>query len=147
MEDRGWLLAVSDIEHNHAGIAPRRIGSVTIDDRVMQPVAARSFPRRRLAGCRVHSRNPPSSSLLRRGWVAHVDGDEDVICEAIEQGRGVSPSPSGVPEAMNAAALHLQKSNLPRSFRDRDVIDRQAALQSRARLPSAVPTFCPRAPL
>src|SRR5215471_3823945 len=122
MDDRGWLGAVSDIEHNHAGIAPCRIGSVAIDDRVMQPVAPRSFPGWRLAGCQVHSGNPPSSTLTRRGWVAHVDDDEDVICETLEQCGGVSPTPTGVPEAMNPAALHLQKSNLTRALRDRDII-------------------------
>src|SRR6185436_5110371 len=96
---------VGDIDHHHAGVAPGGIGGVAVDDGVMQAEAARAGPARRFAVGLVHAGDPPAASFARFRRVRHVDGDEDVVGEAVDQRRGVGPAPAGVPDAVDAAAL------------------------------------------
>src|SRR5581483_382987 len=61
---------------------------------------------------------------LRR--IAHVDGHEDVIGEAVEQRRDIGPSPAGIPDAVHAAALDRHEADLSRRLRLADVVDRES---------------------
>ena len=118
-------------------------------DRMVQAVAALGRPGGRLAGRLVHAGDPPAPGLDRLGRVGHVDGDEDVVGEAVDQRRGVGPAAARVPDAMDAAALDRHEADLPRLGRLGDVVDRHAGGPARAPAadPAAVPTFLPRAPL
>ena len=80
-------------------------------------------PVRRLAGRLVHAGNPPAAGLARLRRIAHVDGDEDVVGEAVDQRRGIGPAPAGVPDAMDAAALDRHEADAARLGGLRDVVD------------------------
>ncbi len=57
--------------------------------------------------------------------VAHVDGHEHVVGEAVEQHRGISPAPAGVPDAMDAAAFDAHEADAARRLRLGNVVDRE----------------------
>ena len=79
-----------------------------------------------LAGGDVHARQPVFAGEDRLLRVCHVDGDEDVVGEAVEQRRGVGPAAADVPEAVQAGALDRHEADLPRVAGLRDVVDRHA---------------------
>ena len=102
-----------------------RIGGVAVDDGMVQAEAAGARPVRRLARRLVHAGNPVATGLARLGRIAHVDGDEDVVGEAVDQRRGIGPAPAGVPDAMDAAAFDRHEADPARLGRLRDVVDRK----------------------
>ena len=78
----------------------------------MQPEAAvRRRPVRRLAGGDVHARQPVFAGEPRLGRVGHVDGDQDVVGEAVDQRRGVGPAPADVPEPVQAGSFHRHEAD------------------------------------
>ena len=86
--------------------------------------AVRGRPVRFFAGGDVHARQPVFSredGMLR---VLHVDCDQDVVGEAVEQRRGVGPATADIPDAMQARALDRHEADLPRFVRFGNVIDR-----------------------
>ena len=121
------LAAVLDVDDDEVGVAPGAVGDVAVDDAVVAAVAAGlGRPVRRLAGGEVHAGQPEASGLAGLGRVGHVDGDEDVVGEALDQRRGVGPAAADVPDAVDAAAVDGQEADLPGLGRLRDVVDRHA---------------------
>src|SRR6185312_4700710 len=73
----------------------------------------------------MHARNPPAAGFAGLRRVAHVDGHEDVIGEAIEQHRGVGPAPASVPEPVYTAAFDGHEADTPGPFGICNVVDRE----------------------
>src|SRR6202020_1992432 len=97
---------VGHIHHNETSVPPAAIGRIATNDGVVQPVAAEfRRPIRLLAGRDIHARQPKTSSLDGILRVAHVDGDQDVIAETVEQGGGIVPASTSIPATMQPAAL------------------------------------------
>src|SRR5215468_10416830 len=74
----------------------------------------------------IHARDPPSPGLAWLRRIAHVDGHEDIVGEAIEQHRDVGPAPTCVPDAVNAAALDRHEADAARALRLRNIEDGEA---------------------
>src|ERR1700757_3347936 len=89
------LGAILDVQNDHPGIAPGKIGGVSVNDGMMQALPTRRIRDRGLASGGVHSGQPIPPRLPRPGGIAHVNGDEDVVREPVYQGRGVSPASAG----------------------------------------------------
>src|SRR5471032_3140254 len=104
MHDQFRFGAVGDVEYHHAGVAPGAVGGVAVNDRMMQAVTPRRLPGRYLAGRLIHAGNPPAPSLAWIGRVTEVNGDENVICESVQQHRGIGPAAANVPDAVDATA-------------------------------------------
>ena len=127
VDDELRIGLVLDVDNGEAGVAPAAIGDVVVDDGVMQAEAAvLGRPVRLLAGRHVHARQPvlPGHDRLLR--VRHVDGDEDVVGEAVEQRRGVGPAPADIPQAMQTRSLDRHETDLLGIVGLREVIDRHA---------------------
>ena len=136
--DQLRLAAVGDVHHDEPAVAPRAVSGIAVDDRMMQAEAAVVAPARRLARRRVHAGQPVAAGFLRLRGISHVDGHEDVIGEAVEHRRDVGPTASGVPDAVDAAALDRHEADPARLRRVGNVIDRHSrgpvALACRCRL-------------
>src|SRR6266852_711645 len=83
MDDQFWRAAVGDVDHHKSGVAPCAVGGVAVDDGVMQTVAPGRRPARRLARGLIHAGQPVPARLARLRRVAHVDGDENIVGEAV----------------------------------------------------------------
>ena len=115
VDDELRVRLVLDVDHREARVAPRAIGDVVMDDRVVQPEApVLGRPVRLLAGRDVHPRQPVFSGELRLLRVFQVDGDQDVVGETVEQRRGIGPAPADVPEPMQAGAFDRHEADLLR---------------------------------
>ena len=123
MHDQAGLGRIGDVNHDQAGIAPGAISRGAVDGGVVQAHPPGRLPSRRFAGRLVHAGQPVASHLPGIGRVGHVDGDEDIVREPIEQRRSVSPASAGVPDAMNAAAGHRHEADLARFAGLRYVVD------------------------
>src|SRR5918912_2759484 len=117
MHDQLRLAAIRDVENDHAGVTPGRIGRIATNDRVMEAVASMRRPGRRLGGAAVHTGNPVAAGFARMARVRHVDDEKNVITETVEQRRDVSPAPADVPDPMHAPALDRHEADLPRRVR------------------------------
>ena len=127
VNDELRIALVLDVDHHETGIAPRAIGNVVVDHRVVQAVAAgRKRPIRHLAGGEVHARQPVSADDRGLGRVGHVDGDEDVVREALHHRRGIGPAAADVPDAVQPGALDRHEADLTGLGRLGDVEDRHA---------------------
>ena len=112
VDDQLGVRAILDIDDREAGVAPAAISDVLVDDGVMQPEAAvRRRPVRRLAGGDIHARQPVFAGEPRLGRVGHVDGDQDVVGEAVDQRRGVGPAPADVPEPVQARSFDRHEAD------------------------------------
>ena len=127
MDDQPGLASVCHIDHHETGVAP---GSRRPYRRCMigmvQTVSSCRCPVGLLPGREVHTRQPVSSGLTGLCRVGHVDGDEDVVGEAVEQGRRVSPAAARIPDPVDAAALDGHEADLPGFLRPGYVVDGHA---------------------
>lgn len=97
VSDQPGLGSILDIQDHYPGVAPGKVGRVAVDDGVMQTLPARGIRHGGLARRGVHSGQPVPPDFLRSGGIAHVDSDENVVGEAIDQGRSIGPMPAGIP--------------------------------------------------
>ena len=96
-------------------------------DGVMQSEPAlRHRPVRLLASCGIHAREPEFPSHFGFGRIGHVDGDQNVIRESVQQGRGIGPPSAGIPDPVQPAALHRHEPDLARGSGIFYVVDRHA---------------------
>src|SRR6516165_7162833 len=73
----------------------------------------------------VHAGDPVTPGFARIRRIAHIHGHEDVIGEAVEQRRDISPASASVPDAVDAAAVNRHEADAPRGLRRGVVIDRE----------------------
>ena len=111
---------VGNVEDRQAAVAPRRIGEVAGDDRVVQRVAL-AGPARRLAGGLVHPRQPEPPDHLGPGRVLHVDDRQHMVGKALPVARGIGIAPADIPQPVQPQPVDRHKADLARLGRFRDV--------------------------
>ena len=83
----------------------------------------------RLAAGAVHAGQPPAPGERRLRRVRHVDHRQDVIDEAFEMHRDIGVAAADPPDAMGAEPRRVQKADLARACRLRDVEDADAGAE------------------
>src|ERR1700739_1266444 len=111
------MMTVGDVDYHHSGVAPGRVGDITVNNGMMKAVQAMRRPRGDFTGGLIHAVQPESSGFARLREIAHVDRDEDIIGKAVEQGGGIRPFSSVVPDAVNSTALDRHESDPARRVR------------------------------
>ena len=71
-----------------------------------------------------------AAGLARLGRVADVDGNHDVVAEAVDQRRGIGPRSADIPYPVQTDALDRHEADLTRRFGSGDIPDGHAGRPS-----------------
>jgi hypothetical protein len=115
---------VGDVEDRHADVAPRGIGEVSSNDRMVQRVPP-AAPAWRLTADGVHTGQPPAADDLGMGWLGHIDGREHVVGKALPMARVTGIAAADIPQPVEAQPVDRHKADLARLGGLRDVVNAQ----------------------
>ena len=81
----------------------------------------------RVLPCReIHARQPIASGLAGLGQIEYVDCDEDLVDEAVDEGRCIGPGPARISDPVDAPALDRHEIDLPGFLWTLYVVDHHA---------------------
>ena len=115
---------IGHIQNGQPAIAPGRISDVVLHHRMVQRPA--TLPMRGFSGREVHAGNPPPPALHRLCRIGHVDDDEDVIDEPVQQRRRISVTTACPPNAVQAKALDFHEPDRTGIGRIGNIVDPHA---------------------
>ena len=112
---------IAQVVDGEAAVAPGGIADIAGADEVMQRRALAERSRLFLAAGAMHAGQPPAAGERRLCGVRHVDHRQHVVDEALEMHRDIGVAPADPPDAMGAEPGRIEKADLARRCRLRDV--------------------------